>query len=307
MTYYVNSVSGSDSNDGSSPAQAFLTLDKLFNEMVSGDTGVLAASTTTYTWTGRTGGNSLPDNITLECDMLPNVVTEVAATVDAGGNLRTWELDGSFTARNIWFKDNIQSSAQSSAFYLDTSFTGNKHILFENCIHSGFRAGATTGGRGGYIGKSGNLSADQANSQLVEFKACLFFGMDGLTETNSAIFRPSFAGSFLMENCTLFIEPPSAEPLYGIITGVQQSSVIIRNVIIHNISGNNLMLHGESTGTAAGAARAATLEGSVYNNIVTTNVTITESTNGDPLFLDITTNDYRVRQNSPAIDRGVLV
>ena len=306
MTYYVDSENGLDTNNGSTMALAFETIDKAFDEVAANDTIILQANTTPYPWTARTSGDAIPDGVTIEGTLIPNTVTGVAAKIDAAGNSRTWRCDGSIYANNIWFANNLTSGG-AAGIELHFSFTGFRNAHFTNCIFNNIRAGWSTGGRGGFIGKGGNLSNDEAIGQDIKFVGCLIYEAENSGSLGTFV-RPSFGGTFLMENCTYYSGTPSGDALTAICAGVEQSSAIFRNMIIHNQSGLDLCLHDGSTGTLnAPNARPATLEGSVYNNLIETNVTINESTEGDPLFLDITTNDFRVRQNSPAIDRGVLI
>ena len=111
----------------------------------------------------------------------------------------------------------------------------------------------------------------------------------------------------LFENCTYY-SSSSATPAFGALVSYYSGTtppVTFTNMVIQNDSGTDLVMNG--TGSPTFTPTACALEGSVYENITTTNVTITDSDNADPQMLDPANNDFRLKPASPAIDRGVLV
>ncbi len=112
-------------------------------------------------------------------------------------------------------------------------------------------------------------------------------------------------------NCGSFAAPPYPDVRTGVLYGGRSPNlrIRIRNNIIYQRPGVPYVI----TWTQAGVCRDARNCSSIYgsNNLfygsgaAPSNTNITQSINGDPLFLNVEQHDFRLSSGSPAIRKGV--
>lgn len=299
---YLNKDTGSDANNGNSAGAAYATLDYALGQLGAGDTLYIASSTTDYVWTDKT----IPNGVSLIGDTEPNPVKGTYARINAGGNHRKWTLSGSFTARNLWFYNNLVGIAESQ-FYPDRTQSGTFSILFEDCILSHMNSNQSTATRGGIIG-GGNSLYDGVHSITLTLRRCAFFNLEGQASGAGALVRPPVSWTVLFDNCTYYSGTPTAFALGALVANNGSTPVVTyRNCIIENQSGSNIYLQSASSTAGSYTAQSATVSYCLYRNIVTTNLSISNSLTSDPQLLDVSNHDFRLKPTSPAINAGVLV
>lgn len=308
-TKYVDSVSGSNSNNGNSKALAYLTYDYAVQQLGTNDTLIFVNSGTDYVWTSR----AIPAGVTFEGEVLPQIHKGQYIRMNGGGSLIQSQLNGSFTCRNIWWY-NTTTDSNTSQLYPLRSFTGNRVLLFEDCLFSNHSASMSTGSRSGFIGGGSSLAGDLAASYSATFRRCVIWAIESLSSGLGGAFFKSFTvnATVLFENCTYYSTTPTLYALTALSASGGLSGntpTTYRNCIIDNNSGTNLALNAFIVGYGAQPTsnNAATVENTVYRNVTTTSITFTDCVNDNPDFLDVANNDFRLKPDSPAINLGQLV
>lgn len=296
-TYYANATTGSDSNNGTSAATPKATLNAALALTSNGDTIVLAPSTTDYSFTSITRSD-----ITIRCDVKPNPVKGIYARINGlgdSGQILANAGNGSFFAENIWIHRYAVGAASNTSFINigNGALTTNRVIEFKNCIISNCSGDGSTGTRGGFIGRGGSLSGGTSATSTVRFLGCLLY------DNTLTLVRMATGGMVQFENCTVHnISNTAFELVHDSV-----SVVSVKNCIINQLGTNPTRIFSMGTGSSGtGSNGAYTMQGSVYQNIITASGAITNSTSGDPQFLDPDNYDMRLKPDSPAINRGVL-
>lgn len=216
-TYYVDGVSGLDTNAGTSFATAFQTISKLKSVMVDGDTGIICA-TTTYTLTA-------------------SVVWTVAGTAANGGLLiqggnATGTVDGtqptitSSTASTDLFQ--LTAATFHRFKYLKFTHTGSTRGNAFACVTTAPNNIALEG-----ITVDGCLSAWQASGRDVAnlvFSDCLFQNCTGVGIVNGGgTTAPTYLTDVTIYNCTS----------HGITTDATSALYNLRRCILAKNGGKN--------------------------------------------------------------------
>ena len=311
-TKYVDSSAGSNSNNGNSKATAYLTYDYALQQLSANDTLIFINSGVDYTWTTR----AIPAGVTFEGEVKPDISKGIYIRMNGGGGVVQSQLNGSFTCRNIWWYNSVGSTGTSQLYpYRNASNTAARVLLFEDCLFSDHTSTMSTGSRGGFIGGGNAVSGESVASYTATFRRCVIWNMESLSSgLGGAFFKSSSTNAtVLFENCTYYSTTPTLYALTalsasgGLVSG--NTPTVYRNCIIDNNSGTNLALNAyiSGSGSQPTSNNVATVENTVYRNITTTGLTLTDCVNDDPDFLDPANNDFRLKWDSPAINLGQIV
>lgn len=307
-TKWVDSVAGSDSNNGTTKALAYKTFNYAVQQLATNDTLMFVPQSTDYTMTTV---YVIPDGVTFDAESTPDVVNGSYVRINGSATSNGMYTLGSFTAKKIWFYNFVPSA--NSFIYPYRTFTGARVTTFEDCLFSKLYGMVTTASRGGIIGGNGSVTADSAASNTFTFRRCAIWDIGSNDSQSSGCFlRCNMATTTLFENCTFYFPTPAYYPLAAIVgAGAEVSSnVTYTNCIIDNQSGTNVSLNSyvfSQTAPIIDANYPATVNNSVYRNVITTSITFNSCSNSDPKFLDVANNDFRLKTDSPAINIGMLV
>jgi hypothetical protein len=298
---YVNSVTGLDVNAGTAVAP-YETLDKAISVVAANDTIILAATATDYSTSVKT----LPAGLTIKSETIPNMVKQVYARINFAASAITWTLQGNITFENLVFYN--WSGATDSSFIYHGRIAGIDQIMqFTNCVIDTVQTGSATGTRGGFIGGGTTLSGIAQNSVTTNFDRCLVTNIKNRYASGIPaflVFTPSNAWSVNIREST-FYNDATGYKLWGIVGFYGTVGVVTyRNTILKSDHADQPLM-GSYYGANSPAASIASY--CCLDGIDQRSATITNSINADPLFLDKSAKDFRLRASSPAIDTGVLV
>lgn len=306
-SYYISMDSGNDTTGDGTSGNPYKTLDKGMSVLSAGDTLYIATSTTDYLWTVR---SSIPSGVSVIGSTQPSPVSGRYVKISAGGADPEWNINGDITLRNLWF-DNGTYAAYKSPFKISKSASLAQTINVENCIFSNISGTWATGGRGGVFGGGTANGLWTQPSVSITFLGCLFQNIESYASTSaySLVITYGSAWDIKFISCTYYSGTPSHYAL-GTLVAIYSTSptatVTLQNMIIDNNSGSDLYIYGSYT-IVLSNSYPSSIDGSTYTNIQATNVTITNSTNAAPQFLDVGASDFRLKPTSPAIDRGVII
>ena len=180
-------------------------------------------------------------------------------------------------------------------------------MQFTNCVIDTVQTGSGTGTRGGFIGGNNTVTGITQNSVTTNFDRCLITNIKNkyvVTAPAFLVFTPSNAWSVNIREST-FYNDATGYKLWGIV-GLNGSVGVVtyRNTILKSDHADQPLMSSiyRANSPAASIASYCCLDG-----IDQRSATITNSINADPLFLDKSAKDFRLRATSPAIDTGVLV
>ena len=298
---YVNSVTGLDVNAGTAIAP-YKTLDKAISVVAANDTIILVATATDYSTTVKT----LPAGLTIKSETIPNMVKQVYARINFAASAITWTLQGNITFENLVFYN--WSGTTDSSFIYHGRIAGIDQIMqFTNCVIDTVQTGSGTGTRGGFIGGNNTVTGITQNSVTTNFDRCLITNIKNkYASVNPAflVFTPSNAWSVNIREST-FYNDATGYKLWGIVGFYGSVGVVTyRNTILKSDHADQPLM-GSYYGANSPAASIASY--CCLDGIDQRSATITNSINADPLFLDKSAKDFRLRANSPAIDTGILI
>jgi len=298
---YVDSVTGIDTNAGTAIAP-YMTLDKAISVVAANDTIILVATATDYSTSIKT----LPAGLTIKSETIPNMVKQVYARINFAASAVTWTLQGNITFENLVFYN--WSGTTDYSFIYHGRIAGIDQIMqFTNCVIDTVLTGSSTGGRGGFIGGGGSVTGITQNSVTTNFDRCLITNIKNYYASAIPaflVFTPSNAWSVNIREST-FYNDATGYKLWGIVGFYGTVGVVTyRNTILKSDHADQPLL---GSGYGANSPAASIVSYCCLDGIDQRSATITNSINADPLFLDKSAKDYRLRADSPAIDTGVLV
>lgn len=277
-TYYINADSGDDTTGDGSSGSPWKTINKAHTSSVAADTIILQDATAIYqvinyetmndrVWTAQTTGNP--------------VVSDLTST------LNFININGTTTITGIVFQGLQQQSNTFSQIFYSADASGV--ATFTDCIFKDNTFGDTP-----YSG----IAGARTPISNISFIGCLFY--NNIYETTAPTIYGYFGKSLnlTLTNCTVYISETSTKCPAKLITGDASMTITMKNTIIHNTSGKTI------DWTVNTSTNDVT-----YSDI--SNITGSPSGTGtitsDPLFIDQSNNDFRLRQSSPCIDTGTIV
>lgn len=302
-SWYINADTGNDSTGDGSSGSPYLTLSKAHTEASSGDTIVCQDSTASFTFADQTISKDL--TITGESD-------DASGAVFDGGALNVkWYFSADVTITKLTFTNmSCGASWVGAMFYFNTN---DVTVDFNLCIIEnstiGGRNGFTSNGifctNGTVTGVTFTFERNLIKPTIKSSLASLGFGgsyfnfrtlqTSSISIYNNTIMVGDYAGD---ERTDKIIETPSASG----------TDLRVRNNIIY------------STQTHATpidlVLSSANLNSCVfdYNDYYTTGTAFTalptEAENNiqvDPLFVDLTTDNYDLQQATPCKNAGVII
>jgi len=291
-TYYLNADTGVDSGAGGSGAP-WLTLAYAYSHSTGGDTLYFQNSTATYTFSNQTLAN--------------RTITGQSATgvvLDGGGAVVGWALQGTVTINNITVQNITKFGNQWRAVL---SVSGSEVILTVNgCIFHNIETFRSDYGDG-VIGSS--YAQGRFN---VTINGCLFYDIKlNSSGVAGAVFgfrvmNNTVASSFSVTNCTVCVTAVAPNKLLGMFNffdaggNTTLPTVTVKNTILSNQSGLTLKYEGNTIWYTLSVTYS-----DLY--LLTSAPTGTGVITSDPLFVDPTNSNFRLRPTSPCIDTGTLV
>ncbi len=304
-TFYVDPTSGSNSNDGSTPALAFLTVDYANGESTAGDTIQIVAGTHTLsTWeltevrNYRGEVSSLGKNLTiLDYQGVEFFNEEIA-------------LSSSISFLNI---ENVNSTAQSvvsspkQGLWISPAATGT--WSFSNVVFRNVFAGTSSTGKGDRgsmfvaLGALGDVLTINMNNVI----------FDKVYEAPSAVSGYIFSCStnaynLTCENCIFNLSPGAEKSIipFGEHIGGATSDVTARNTIFYTDSGTVVLEY--ATSGHAGANLDIDHADNIFFGTYTDDGSPSNVLTGDPQFVSVATGNFNLRPDvSPAINAGVVI
>lgn len=299
-TRYANADTGNDTTGTGTSGAPYATLDKAITVSSDNDTVILQQATTDYVFQNDT----IPAGLTIQGDVVPNMITQEWVRVTVNGAARQWNLSGNLTMENVVLY-NFVGSANYSLIYWGSLSGVSQIIQFTNCVFDTMSTLCSTSGRGGVIGNGGALGVPAQNSITLNFDRCLITNIkrnggsapySGFIHTNGTQFTIRFRE-------TTFYNPSTGTALDKIVSSYAGSVPYFRNCIFNT----DEAVPPTFCESYWGASDSSIVEYCNYYGMNTTGATITNSVNSDPLFLDKANKDFRLKPASPSIDTGVLV
>jgi hypothetical protein len=300
-TYYVD-VAGDDGTGDGSSGNPWATLAHAIDNSIIDDTIIMNAGT--HTW--------VSDEI--EQRTIQGIQAGVGESnttiLDAGGAAPIWSLDGApNTFNDITFRNNYATIANSNIFYFKAA---SRSATFTRCVfHDIEQSGGAANLDGGMFGLNG--TGQNLSNCHWTFLSCNFYDLRKAATASAAqlfgghqqvVTPPS--GSITMTHCSFDVSGTGTAQWSRIITyaGAKYDPITLTNCIFNNRSGTTFNFD-DSNG--AYLSDGIYFNNCCYNDIDVIGVTLTDSINDDPLFIDPQNGDFRLQQNSPCIDAGTII
>lgn len=299
-TVYV-SPSGSNSYtyvQAQSSSTPWLTFSKVNTSATTGDTVSVAAGT--YTFASITWTKSF------------TIVGADATTtlVDGAGAAVSWVLNPnqSLTMSNLTFKNALTEGASLRSLFDFGNSAATEATTFSltSCIIRDITIVTNTFLRSALFGTSGNNSQEFSSAILTN---CLIYNVsqNNATYAHGMLWATPGVMSncvFTLNQCTIITGQgtyPNGSLIYGA-GGGATNTLTIKNTIIYNTTGTVNLFKSATEQSMFGTENATYSD---FYSLTTTGLTLgTGIITSDPLFVDLSTNNYKLRPSSPCIDTG---
>lgn len=301
MTYYINADTGNDTTGTGTSASPWLTISKAHTSAADGDTIVCQDATAHYTLGSQTFTKILI--ITGESE------DGLGAIFDGAAGSPKWTLDNSITLQKLTFEDVTYGTSWPGLLF-DVS-ADNIDIAAYQCNFRNIKIGGRNGFQNhGLFG----VGANQTGISFTFERNLLFPTIDSTLAGLGAggilfNFRSVTSSEFIVRNNTISIGDFTGDAEidevmhFGNASG---STLDFRNNIVYSVESSAVSLITNNTTLAS-----VTFTNNCYHTTGTafTNVPSGGSNNitSDPLFVDISTDNYNLQPDSPCIDTGVIL
>ena len=301
MTYYINADTGNDTTGNGSSANPWKTISKAHTSASSGDTIVCQDSTAHYTFSNQTLSKIL--TITGEQD------DASGAIFDGSAASVKWTIDASLTLRRLTFED-VDYGTSWPGLVFDVS-ADNITVDVALCKFKDM----TIGGRNGFQSHGlFGVSANQTNVTFI-FEANLLLptiksSLAGLGAGGILFnFRGVTTSSFTVRNNTISIGEFTGDAEIDEVmnfASASGSTLDFTNNIIYSVENNavSMITNNTNLGSVVFDSNTYYTSGSAYTNIPSG---ATNSLTSDPLFVDVSNNNYNLRPASPSAETGALI
>lgn len=296
---YVNLTSGSDSTGDGSSGNPYKTIGKAETEATLGDTCILADGTHTLT---ANASNTITNLTTIKSasnDPTACIIDGTLANyyyISLGISSGTTCTIRGITWKNFGIPIPALISVDNSTMTIENCRFVNPDSLISNRVYVG---GGTT---------SGTFTIDRC--VFNGFAGSNTFGrsMIGFNRTSTAAY------AITIQNSLFYIDSLDAAPnSYGAIQLGTDSTTCTGTVVIKN----NIFYNDNNLGSfVTVSTNASTALSITYTNsceyvagggsIGASNVTLANGITSDPLFVNLVSDDYRLRPGSPCINAGIL-
>lgn len=291
-TWYVSNDSGNDSTGDGSEGSPYKSINKAASVATQGDTILVESSASGYGYTNGTDWGGFHIKGIDE----PDLKNGTYAMIDGSGNTGRIDLDANgvtSTIENFYIKDSIPSITLFDYY----SATGAVDFIFKRCIFDNISLAPNNNGRNGLIGRysSGEPSVDSID---VLFENCSFINLYGGGWVAFPILTPTMTVTF--RNSTFYFDSSITTPLDSIVKGSTNydNYVYFYNCIIDNQQGTTLEVYDGADDDYL------VIKNTCYRDLSKANADETANVEANPLFVDVTNNDFRLQTGSPARNIG---
>lgn len=278
-TIYI-SPSGNDTTGNGTSGNPYATISKAHTVATSGDS--IVCKDGTYTWTSQ----SFTKSLTISAE------TNGAAIFDATGSDVAWILYNNCTVTLIGLR--FQNADRTSGGDTDTFGINNSSAstwAFDRCVFKACRFARS------FI-RSGNFA-----TTTIVLSGCVFDAVYNRNDLDyqALITTKTGIGTVTIINCVFYIPVWDTNTLSGFRHSSSGSVWTIKNCILYNTSGKQILfssyIQGTETLTYSGSdAYLITSPPSGSGNITT-----------EPKFVDPTNSDFHLAQDSPARGAGTSI
>lgn len=297
-TYYI-ATTGNDTTGNGTLATPWLTLAKGLTGSTTGDTLTFAAGTYTV------AGNSVCTNRTIQGATGGSPISTTGWTVfSAGGSTGGFtQVGGTTNYYNIWFTNVVRAFNGSTGFI---GTTGVATTTVSGCRFSNM----TVVSHSNYAGLIGS---NDFNTQIVYLtvSSCVFDDvqchMSANANYNLIGGRGKSVGSYVrFYNNTMSFRTEALRPANGLFGGYYGDSCdySIKNCIFKN-SCSSISIICATPGTFTNGFNVTNC---CYNGTFgTSGITATNCITSDPLLIDESNADFRLRPTSPCLSTGTIL
>jgi hypothetical protein len=291
------SPTGNDSTGNGTSGNPWLTINKGFTGSSSGDT--INALAGTYTWSGSDFDNNSGSFSASARTLLgptpvagfPTAIFDAGASTSNNGNA----FDG-WTIQNMWFR-NATIAGNSGEF----AARNGGSLTFLNCVFSAFTLGNQCG-----IIKDEQFSG-ATNATLVTITGCLFFKNSLTSTSNKAAgcvgLQSGGTTTAAITNSSFYnVHNSGATNFIGAVSSNNASNIfkMINCIFMDGGSDNPTFWINGWNGAITGSLNNCVFG---YSSVPA----MTGTVSSDPLFVDVSNNNYNLRPTSPCIDAGTAI
>lgn len=290
-SYYINATSGNDTTGTGTAALPYKTIAKGLTVASGTDTIWLQSCATAYANSSFTTAG-----ISIRGVDTPNLQTGVYAHFN-GGDAASPRFNITGASPNVTFDNIYFKNCLNTLYWNVDNVTGNPVLTIQNNIFDHMYFAHNTQYRNGLIAVS-NVAFATRTTLTTLFQNNLIRNM-----YNGGNMFSCISTDFTIRNNTFHQDSSSVGPTsWGILWDDFYDSGtttrIYNNIIFNEHASAFPLTSGITTGTL-------NVENNIYYNVTFTEAdTNVNNISADPLFLDKTNKDYRLRPSSPAIDAG---